>query len=511
MECSDRLRALRSCVLTGGALLACGGSPTSSPPPPPSMQQQPAMPGPGGGVAAESPSAMPSQGPAPSGEMVNPSGLSGGAPMPMGNPSEMPAPEPTATPCTVSQLSARVSDVIPTVGIVEFSTSLTSVTGARIDFGLDTSYGMSAPVDLAEPSYRTLLLGMKAGRQYHYRIVAQGAGVECSTADATLTTGPLANDLPEIETTESVPGAQAGGFLMTGRYARQAGTAPAYVLDADGDFVWWYRIDADVTNVRMSYDGKWMWISAANVPETQGATVHRVSMDGLVDEDLSDEFTGQNHQFAVLPDETVAFFAYGQNGCDDIKERSPDGRVRTVINARTAHGATGDCHVNFLEYSPEDDTLVFSDLDHDNITKVTRSGEVVWVLSGPTNDYTGAGSTWSRQHGIDVLAVDRLLFFNNGGLGGGNDSSLAVELDLNVAARTTSIAWQYAAMPAIQNQVMGDVQRLANGNTVVADSTQGVLHEVNPQGNLVRELTWGLGGAFGYVVQRPTLYGPPPR
>jgi hypothetical protein len=25
---------------------------------------------------------------------------------------------------------------------------------------------------------------------------------------------------------------------------------PAYVLDADGDFVWWYRIDADVTNAR---------------------------------------------------------------------------------------------------------------------------------------------------------------------------------------------------------------------------------------------------------------------
>src|SRR6185503_20321925 len=98
------------------------------------------------------------------------------------------------------------------------------------------------------------------------------------------------------------------------------GTAPAYVLDADGDFVWWYRINADVTNARMSYDGKWMWISAANVPETQGANGHRVSMDGLIDQDLSDEFEGQNHQFSVLPDETVAFFAYGDNGCDDIKE-----------------------------------------------------------------------------------------------------------------------------------------------------------------------------------------------
>jgi hypothetical protein len=110
-----------------------------------------------------------------------------------------------------------------------------------------------------------------------------------------------------------------------------------------------------------------------------------------------------------------------------------------------------------------------------------------------------------------VLGPDRLVIFNNGGLGGGNGSSLALELELDLTAMTSSIAWQYAAMPGIANQVMGDVQRLGNGNTVVAYSTQGVLHEVTPMGNVVRELTWDLGGAFGYVVQRPTLYGPPPR
>jgi hypothetical protein len=76
---------------------------------------------------------------------------------------------------------------------------------------------------------------------------------------------------------------------------------------------------------------------------------------------------------------------------------------------------------------------------------------------------------------------------------------------------TATVAWDYAADPGIENAVMGDVQRLANGNTVVSYSTQGVLHEVDPSGSLVRELTWDLGGAFGYVVQRPTLYGPPPR
>ena len=34
-------------------------------------------------------------------------------------------------------------------------------------------------------------------------------------------------------------------------------------------------------------------------------------MDGMTDENLSAQFTGANHQLTVLPDETVAFYAYG--------------------------------------------------------------------------------------------------------------------------------------------------------------------------------------------------------
>jgi hypothetical protein len=76
---------------------------------------------------------------------------------------------------------------------------------------------------------------------------------------------------------------------------------------------------------------------------------------------------------------------------------------------------------------------------------------------------------------------------------------------------TATRAWDYAAMPSIANQIMGDVQRLPNGNTMVAYSTQGVVHEVNAGGQLLQELTWPIGGAFGYIEKRATLYGPPPR
>jgi hypothetical protein len=52
---------------------------------------------------------------------------------------------------------------------------------------------------------------------------------------------------------------------------------------------------------------------------------------------------------------------------------------------------------------------------------------------------------------------------------------------------------------------------MENGNTIVAYSTQGVLHEVNAAGQLLQELEWPSGAAYGYIQKRKTLYGPPPR
>jgi hypothetical protein len=416
--------------------------------------------------------------------------------------------------CTFA-ISATTSAVIATVGIVIWSTDLPSVTSAHIDFGLTTSYGMTAPVDLTATGYRTLLLGMKASKSYHFRVVASNGGEPCASDDQTIATGPAPNGLAKITVATPNPAALYGGFLITGQYLRSVGAgSPAYILDADGDYVWWFNIDSDVTGARMSYDGSHMWINGANVPK-HGAHVHRVTMDGLTDENLSEgvvpDFTGQSHQLTVLPDETVAFYAYGANGCDDIKERAPDGTVRTIVNAQVAHGGTTACHVNAIEYSPEDDTLVFSDLDYNDVTKIKRDGSTVWVLNGAGATFTG--DSWlGSQHGLHILGLDRLLLFNNDNHSGcGSGSSAALEMKLDLGAGTVTKVWYYVASPPLANLVMGDVQRLPNGNTIVGFSTLGVLHEVDGNAQLVQTLTWPLGATFGYLQKRATLYGPPPR
>jgi hypothetical protein len=81
-----------------------------------------------------------------------------------------------------------------------------------------------------------------------------------------------------------------------------------------------------------------------------------------------------------------------------------------------------------------------------------------------------------------------------------------------ISGTSATQVWSYTASPAQANQVMGDLQRMPNGNTVVAYSTRGVIDEVNATGTLLQRLTSaGAGATFGYIEKRATLYGPPPR
>ena len=457
----------------------------------------------------------------------------------------------TSTGCTFTQSSSTAK--IATVGIVKWSTTLSGMSSAHIDFGLDTSYGMTAPVDTpVSGTNTTLLLGMKASKTYHYRITATGGGMsgsgsssgssgssggDCTSDDYTIKTGALANGLPTITVTNNKASALYGGFLITAQFMASNGSqgSPAYILDADGQVVWAYDVgQPQMTGARMSYDGKFMWINNVNV--TTGGTgsgtayVHRVSMDGATDDNLSSKFTGLNHQLTVLPDETIAFYAYGSNGCEDIKEYSPTtGNVTTIINSGTAQGGASACHVNNIQYSKVDDTLVFSDLDNQTITKVTRgsNSKAVWTINGSHATLTNDGwSGWKgSEHGIHLLGLDdskqdHILFFNNnssfsmggaGSSGGTGNGSLAIEIKLDLSTKKVAKVWSFQGAANLQNDIMGDIQRLPNGNTVVAFSTKGAIEEVDSGGNILSDWSFPLGAEFGYIEKRATLYGPPPK
>ncbi len=397
------------------------------------------------------------------------------------------------------EVSHSLSENIGTVGIVEFSVNLSDIEEANIEFGLDTDYGMTAPVDLAEPNYRTLLLGMKTDSEYHFRITAKSGAEECRSADFTLTTDPRPEDVVAPEITTPLPEERSDGFLITSRWGNDNG-GPAFILDADNDLVWWFFAPIDIMRARMSYDGKWMWLR--NTAQTDGTgAVMRLSMDGGTEELW--ELPRTTHDMAVLPDGKIGLISH-TDGCDEIVEFDPETEsTTTIFNVEEAHDST-NCHVNYLAYSDIDESYYISDFQADDYIKISRSGELQWVLNGEGSTLTGAD--WQGgQHGIHVLSPDHFVIFNNGAMGG---SSLVLEYQLDQSSEAVTELWRYDA--GVRAGFGGDVQRLDNGNTLISYSSISLIQEVNPEGDLVQEYAFPQTHTVSYIMKRPTLYGGPP-
>jgi hypothetical protein len=419
--------------------------------------------------------------------------------------------------CTVTLMSATPSTKISTVGIVTFTTSLSKPTEGHIDFGLDGSYGMTAPVDFTQTNNKTLLLGMKASKTYHFNISVTDGSNTCTSGDQTIMTGALPNGgLPTLQITTNNKAALYGGFLVTGSYS--GSKYQSFILDGDGEYVWFWNDGSDGCGTRMSYDGKYMWINNGNVPDSK-AVAHRVSMDGMDDTDMSNALAHLSHQVTPLPDGSVAFYATGSNGCDDVKLLPPNATnsttAMTVVNAKTAHGGSGMCHLNNIEYDASDDTLVFSDLDNVCLTKVKKTGETVWVWGG-TNGVTStiSGDAWSGgEHGFHIVSATDWLVFNNNS----PNSSMALEFTLDPTAKKSTKKWSYTANPALKVMVLGDVQRMTDngptgagkGNTIVDYGTGNTIQEVDASGTMLQQIKSQY--PFGFMEKRFSLYGKPTR
>ena len=218
----------------------------------------------------------------------------------------------------------------------------------------------------------------------------------------------------------------ACSYKMGGRFGGAGGDNQTwvYILDKDGDYVWWYQAQqggSDCVRARMSYNGKYMYVANGNVPGPNNGSLIRVSMDGLAEERF--DLPRRHHDITVLPDETVVYFEYdkeadgiGIEGCDRVMTLDPVTGARSeiyvVANDFTGLANQHGCHSNAVNYVPERRALSLSILNFDTLILFSLSGDLIWTFGGPASDYVGA--SWDAQHQHHVMD-DRILIFNNYG------------------------------------------------------------------------------------------------
>ncbi len=400
-------------------------------------------------------------------------------------------------------VSSSLSATIGTVGIVEWSVDV-PVTSAHIDFGRDpAAFEYHAPVP--EPDAdgnRTLLLGMKPSTTYSYRIVVESEGVTYRSPRYEITTDPVRNGLPSLEVTTELPEKVDGGFTL-GCVFGQGSLEGSWItiIDGDGDYVWWYR-DQELRNcsrARLSYDGAYMWAGNANVRGGNGMLV-RIPMDGSPHEQFS--VSTRHHDFLVMPDErvvTIEFADENRRGCDVVAAFDPVTETSSpILDVREVDPASeGECHSNAINWWPEEELFTLSVLNWNSIVAFSSAGEVAWVAGGTVSDFSGV--SWSRQHQHHLLG-DTLLMFNNEGIDG-SSNVLTYQLGTGDAELVSTYSSGYSSL------TFGDVKRLGNDNLLITYSNNGVIQEVSPKDELVREINTD---SIGYTVRRASLYGPPP-
>jgi hypothetical protein len=424
-------------------------------------------------------------------------------------------------------LDTHLSDVIPTVVFVEWTTELGPVQEAHVDFGVDTSYGTRIEaMDDGNGTYSATLLGLRPSTDYHVRAAAVIDGTPHFGDAQVVTTGGQPSYLPEISIETEDTDRQAGGLLVTSVLTIPSAAA---ILDTSGHYVWWYASDEEhetwpITRARLSRDGQSM-LFLRNVPlgtevTSEGQHIVRLALDGSSIETL--ETPGVHNDFVELADGTLTVLSEDTREVegetvvgDRILEKHPDGSETEIWSvwddlvfdpemSQYGHWT----HANAIDLDEDTDTYYVGARHVNAIFKVDRAaGELLWVFGGPVSDFEPADEQTEAtrlQHQFQVLE-DGILVFDNREENA--PSSRAVQFDLDEEAGTARQVWEYISEPAVYCYGMGDVTRLESGNTLVTWSSAGMVDEVAPDGEVIWRLQLDLGGGLGYVTRIDAMPG----
>jgi len=127
-------------------------------------------------------------------------------------------------------------------------------------------------------------------------------------------------------------------------------------------------------------------------------------------------------------------------------------------------------HINCV-FEDTDGNLIFSTPEW--VKKISRqTGDVMWRLGGPDNDFTFVGITPQQgtnafgSHGINRLPNGHVLFYKNSTFGPGATSTVQ-EYALDETNKIATRIWTYTPSPAVAGASQGDAQHLPNGNTFI--------------------------------------------
>jgi hypothetical protein len=304
------------------------------------------------------------------------------------------------------------------------------------------------------------------------------------------------------------PSHREPGFIVT-----SSGTSlpnSAFIIDADGDIVWYFEGPENTTRALMDYEGDNIWMLSLNLMN-QGGEMRVVSMDGQEVQRNVPGLESAHHDFTVLPGGKVAALSRREPGIDVESElllRSGDGSVTPLFNVGDNLYRSSTYHANAVHYTAFDGGFTISDRNPNLFVKVNAEGSPEWQLGGECEDAPSGDrcspQAWQVNHGHQLLEDGTFLMFNNGAF---NEEAHVLEFALSVRPSSLSALLVEDHTGDAVSTNLGDVQRLPGGNTLVSYATDEQIVEIDESWDEVQRFSV----RTGYTSWRATLYGPPAR
>ena len=190
--------------------------------------------------------------------------------------------------------------------------------------------------------------------------------------------------------------------------------------------------------------------------------------------------------------------AFAWNGFDHLSVANVD-----PVAASVTGNVVDFTHANSIDVMADGNYLV----SFRNLSQVIKidatTGDILWKLGGADGMFTFVGDSlggFSCQHAARELPNGDIILFDDGD-GHTPTQSRAVEYALDTTNMTATLVWSAEDEPPLYSYILGDAQRLDNGNTLIDYGVPLHVQEVDPLGNVIWDLfdpthAYGLYRAF---------------
>jgi hypothetical protein len=408
--------------------------------------------------------------------------------------------------------------------VIRVSWTLEQEAKAWVEFGpIPDCSEWSTPVQTGD-SGEVLLLGLPPVTDTCFVLKAKADGVEESTSRETFRTENVPASLEPMVIEQIDPEAYEDGFWVG---SNPSNPAFAYVMDREGNYVWWSEGDEESLTPQVILDpnGQGVYFNAFNKDfSVDESEIVLMGFDGVVQWELSTP--NGHHSYALLPGDRIAYLAVDVRDTDEYGPVVGDAVMIDDGSGPEVLYSTWDdehillephdqwnlpfypqgidwTHANYLSFNASRNSFTISFANAEAIVEIDADTGAHLRSIGQAGTHSVEEGLLGRPHAAEWTEEGTLMLFTTPKSG---KQSMGVELSFDEETLSTEVLWSYGEGLNYYTFIMGAVDRLENGNTLMNFGSKGVIEELSPEGDLVWRAFTATGNFPGHLSFMKRFY-----